>query len=78
MRHDASAWKPLKKERPDLLKPLLLFGTPAGWKELDAGSAEVMHKKWSPKIEPAVRAIHQFWLPYRTERHRELIGKKMQ
>jgi uncharacterized protein len=65
MRHGGSEWNPLKKERPDLLKPILLFGTPVGWKELDAGGADVMHKKWSKKIEPAVRAIHQYWLPRR-------------
>jgi len=54
----------LKRERPDLLKPLQLFGTSAGFRELDAGGADKMHALWSPRIEPAVRDIHAFWLPH--------------
>ena len=68
-RLDAAAWKSLKKERPELLKPIQLFGSPAGWKELQAGGHTAMHKKWSPKITPAVRAIHQYWVPYREARY---------
>jgi uncharacterized protein len=56
MRLDASAWKPLKHSRPELVKPIALFGSPAGWKELKAGGDAKMHKTWSPKIAPAVRA----------------------
>ena len=74
MRLDAPGWKPLKKERPELFKPIQLFGTPAGWKELEAGGHAAMHKKWSPKIAPAVRAIHQFWIPYRVAQHRAASG----
>ena len=37
MRLDTAGWRPLKRERPDLLKPLQLFGSPAGWRELEAG-----------------------------------------
>jgi uncharacterized protein len=65
MRLDAPAWKPLKRERPDLLKPMELFGTKAGWRALEAGGETAMHATWSPRIAPAVRAIHQFWIPYR-------------
>jgi len=65
MRLDAPAWKPLKRERPELLKPLELFGTRAGWRELKAGSDAQMHATWSPRITPAVREIHAFWLPRR-------------
>ena len=28
-----------------------------------------IHKKWSPKITPSVRAIHQYWVPYREARY---------
>ena len=46
----------LKRERPDLLKPLELFGTSAGFRELGAGGADKMHALRSPRIEPAVRS----------------------
>jgi len=65
MRLDTAAWRPLKQQRPDLLKPLLLFGTRAGWNELEAGGEERMHRIWSRKIAPAVRQIHAFWVPHR-------------
>lgn len=57
MRLDAAGWKPLKRERPELLKPIELFGSKAGWRELKAGGDEAMHRRWAPKITPAVRAI---------------------
>ena len=62
---DAAGWKPLKREQPELLKPLQLFGTRAGFRELDAGGADKMHALWSPRIASAVRDIHTFWLPHR-------------
>jgi len=65
MRLDSEGWKPLKRERPDLLKPLELFGTRAGWRKLEAGGEEAMHAIWSVRIAPAVRAIYAYWLPYR-------------
>ena len=65
MRLDAPGWKPLKRERPELLKPLELFGTRAGWRELKAGGDARMHATWSPRIAPAVRDIYAFWLPNR-------------
>jgi len=65
MRLDALGWKQLKRERPDLLKPLQLFGTQAGWKELAAGGPVKMHTKWSAQVAPAVRGIYAFWLPQR-------------
>ena len=69
IRLDAAAWKPLKKQRPELLKPIELFGSPRGWKEISAGDGVAIHKKWSPKIAPSVRAIHQYWVPYREARY---------
>ncbi len=65
VRLDTPGWKPLKRDRPELLKPLQLFGTRAGFRELDAGGADRMHALWSPRIAPAVRAIYAFWLPHR-------------
>jgi uncharacterized protein len=65
MRLDAEGWKPLKRERPDLLLPMELFGTRAGWRKLEAGGEELMHATWSVRIAPAVREIFAYWLPYR-------------
>jgi uncharacterized protein len=77
MRLDARGWKPLKRERPELLKPIELFGSPAGWKECEAGGDEKMHGRWSPKVAPAVRAIHAYWIPHRIVQHREALGEKL-
>src|SRR6266699_17878 len=65
MRMDTEAWKPLRQERPELIKPLELFGTRAGWRELKAGGEAAMHGTWSQRIAPAVREIYAFWLPHR-------------
>jgi uncharacterized protein len=64
-RLDTEGWKPLKRERPDLLKPMELFGTRAGWRKLEAGGEAAMHATWSVRIAPAVRDIYAYWLPYR-------------
>jgi len=62
---DPEGWKPLKRERPELLKPMALFGTRAGWRKLEAGGEAAMHATWSVRIAPAVREIYAYWLPYR-------------
>jgi uncharacterized protein len=67
MRLDPAGWEPLKHARPELLKPIELFGTRAGWSKLEAGGKAEMHATWSPRIAPAVRDIHDFWLPHRRE-----------
>jgi uncharacterized protein len=75
MRLDAQGWKPLRTERPELLKPIELFGSPAGWDEFEAGGAEKMHRRWSPKVTRAVKAIHAYWIPHRIARHRQRLGE---
>ena len=65
MRLDPAPWKVLKRDRPDLLKPITLFGTRAGWRELEVGGEAAMHRIWSVRIAPAVREIYAFWLPVR-------------
>lgn len=77
-RQDAAGWKALKRERPDLLKPIELFGSPAGWREIEAGDADKMHRRWSPKITPAVRAIHAYWIPHRILEQQKLTGQRSQ
>lgn len=68
------AWQPLIKKRPDLLRPIKLFATHEGWKELEeAEDEEAMHAEWSVKIAPAVREIYKFWLFYRKEAHNTKI-----
>lgn len=65
LRLDAKSWKPLERDRPELLKPIRLFGTRAGWRELKAGGEVAMHATWSVKVAPAVRDIYSYWLPFR-------------
>ena len=65
MRLDAAGWKPLARERPELLRPFQLFGTRAGWRELSAGGEATMHATWAVRVAPAVRDIYAFWLPRR-------------
>jgi len=67
-RLDTPGWKPLQRERPDLLRPIELFGTRAGWRELAAGGEAELHAIWSVRVAPAVRDIHAYWLPYRSAR----------
>ncbi len=74
MRLDPAGWKPLKREQPELLKPIELFGSKAGWRELKAGGDEKMHRRWSPKIAPAVRSIHAYWIPHRIAQYRQQHG----
>ncbi|MGO9632560.1 MAG: UPF0149 family protein [Steroidobacteraceae bacterium] len=77
MRIDRAGWTPLKRERPELLKPIELFGSLAGWRELAAGGEEKMHRRWSPKITPAVRSIHAYWVPHRIAQERQLRGDSL-
>jgi len=65
VRLDAKAWKPLESERPQLLKPLRLFGTRAGWRDLKAAGGVAVHAKWSVRVAPAVRDVYLYWLPFR-------------
>jgi len=65
MRIDSTGWKLLKRERPELLKPIELFGTRGGWHECEAAGEVKMHAVWSPRVAPAVRDIHAYWLPHR-------------
>ena len=65
MRVDTEGWKPLQRERPDLVKPMELFGTRAGWRKLEEGGEAAMHATWSVRIAPAVRDIFAYWLPCR-------------
>ena len=77
MRLDPKGWKRLKQENPELLKPIELFGSPAGWEELEAGGEEKMHRRWSPKVTPAVKAIHAYWIPHRIAQYRQMVGEKL-
>jgi uncharacterized protein len=77
MRLDAQGWKPLKRDRPELLKPIELFGSPAGWKECEAGGEEKMHRRWSPRVTPAIKAIHAYWIPHRIAQYRQQQGEKV-
>jgi uncharacterized protein len=62
---DKEGWRPLKRAHPELLKPMQLFGTNGGWLELEMGDELALHAQWSPRIAPAVRSIHAYWLSHR-------------
>lgn len=62
---DPKGWQPLRRAHPELLRPMELFGTNGGGLELEMSDELALHAEWSPRIAPAVRAIHAYWLPYR-------------
>lgn len=66
MRLDRPGWAPLKRECPELLKPMELFGTRAGWRALEARGEAAMHATWPVRVAQAVRAIHDYWLARRS------------
>lgn len=56
-------WRPLQRECPDLLRPLLLYGTHPGWEERHkVRDPTAFHAEWWPQIAPAVHGIHRYWL----------------
>jgi yecA family protein len=40
------------------------------------GGEKRMHRRWSVKVAPAVKAIHAYWIPHRIVQHREALGEK--
>jgi uncharacterized protein len=75
---DPKGWQPLKRARPELLKPMQLFGTNGGWLELEMGDELALYARWSSRIAPAVCSIHAYWLPYRdAERNAERAKLKL-
>lgn len=58
----ARAWRPLRRECPALLHPILLYGTRAGWEERHrASDPAAYHAENWPQIAPAVHGIHRYW-----------------
>ncbi len=63
MNMQSSHWRPLRLECPDLLRPLLLYGTRPGWEERHSvPDPAAFHAEWWPQIAPAVHGIHRYWL----------------
>lgn len=69
---DPAGWQPLVETIPDgagaLLTPIFLYGTEAGWEELEknenlAGS----HQEFAAAIGTCVIGIRDYWLPRRKE-----------
>jgi len=65
---DGPLWKPLIEVRPELLGPLLLYGTDEGWKRLRKS-----RRHWPrttrgvAAVLDSVRIIHEFWTTRRRE-----------
>ncbi len=65
---DEEGWRPLMEteEGDDMLFPILLYGTEAGWDELrDHPELEARHEDYAASLGDAVLAIHDWWLPVR-------------
>lgn len=65
---DEEAWQPLMdtEEGDDMLFPIMLYGTEAGWDELrDNPTLEDRHEEFAASLGECVMAIQQWWLPFR-------------
>ena len=65
---DEEAWQPLleSEEGDELLLPILLFGTEAGWEQLrDTPSLEERQGEFAAALGASVLAIMDWWLPTR-------------
>jgi uncharacterized protein len=62
---DADAWESAEPELLQLLKPIRLFGTHEGFREVDKMS-DHEQSRLQDEIPQTVRAIHKYWLQKRT------------
>jgi uncharacterized protein len=65
---DEEAWSPLMEteEGNDMLFPIMLYGTEAGWDELESNPAlEERHNEFAASLGDSVIAIMDWWLPLR-------------
>lgn len=66
---DALSWAPLIDHKDGIryLLPILLFGTPEGWKELDSDPKlkELSQDDLVQMLVKSVLEIYEYWLPYR-------------
>lgn len=68
-------WMPLFKDKGEsfIIAPLVVFGTARGAKVLedDPAGPEII-RAMTEKLGAAVRAVHNYWLPERRDRHMKL------
>jgi uncharacterized protein len=65
---DGPLWKPLIEAQPELLGPLLLYGTEEGWERLKTEPQTLAaHDARIGDMLASVRAIHAFWTARRRE-----------
>jgi uncharacterized protein len=65
---DEEGWRPLmdSEEGEDMLYPILLYGTEAGWDELEQHpELEQRHEEYVASLGERVMAIQDWWLPTR-------------
>lgn len=65
---DEEAWRPLMEteEGNDMLFPIMLYGTEAGWDELESTpTLEEKHHEFAASLGDSVIAIMDWWLPVR-------------
>jgi uncharacterized protein len=65
---DEEAWRPLldSEEGEEMLFPIMLYGTEAGWEQLrDDPALESRHEEFAASLGDSVIAIMDWWLPTR-------------
>jgi len=65
---DEEAWRPLldSEEGEDMVFPIMLYGTEAGWEQLrDDPALENRHEEFAAALGDSVIAIMDWWLPAR-------------
>lgn len=71
MHLDGEAWQPIMddEEAEDYLWPIMLYGTDAGWEEMQQNPAlTARHADFADALPDCVLAIHDYWAPERAER----------
>ena len=73
-----TAWRPLLDHKDGFLLtlPIILYGTPEGWKQLkeDPKIKEISHEDWVQNLIDSVLNIYEFWLPYRSDNVQSIKG----
>lgn len=65
---DAEGWQPLldDDENGRLLHPVILYGTPGGWQQLEKyPDLAARHAETVEELPATILGIHDFWLSYR-------------
>lgn len=66
---DREAWAPLMEEHPEWFRTIWLYGTEAGWKELEVNAGDLdEHEDMADDLAEDALCIHDYWLRQRVAR----------